>query len=340
MTDPPHGVPRPGRTDPPEGVPRTGRTDPPQGVPRTGSTAPGRGAHDADERRALVVSIAASAAVGGAAVVWGVLADSGVLVFDGVFLLAGILLSGVSLAAARAAAAPPTVEYPFGKHAVTPLAVALQGAALLGTIAYAAADAVTTLLAGGSDASPTTMLLYGLASAAVSLGVVAWLRRTRGSDLVDAEVAQWRAGAVLSAVVGVGGAAALALDAAGATGATRYADPVLLLVACAVILPVPFGLLRAASRELLEAAPSGPVAAALAAAVADVRDRFGLPEPVVRATKLGRRLYVEVDFVVEPGTWDVDAEDRVRRAVVDALRALDGDVWATVEVTADPGSAA
>ncbi|NKY39126.1 hypothetical protein HGA02_06120 [Cellulomonas septica] len=114
----------------------------------------------------------------------------------------------------------------------------------------------------------------------------------------------------------------------------------LLLVACAVILPVPVGLLRAASRELLEAAPSGAVAAALAAAVADVRDRFGLPEPVVRATKLGRRLYVEVDFVVEPGTWDVDAEDRVRRAVVDALRALDGDVWATVEVTADPDLAA
>ncbi|NKY41653.1 hypothetical protein HGA02_19670, partial [Cellulomonas septica] len=44
-------------------------TDPPHGDAR-----------DADERRALVVSIAASAVVGGGAVVWGVLADSGVLV--------------------------------------------------------------------------------------------------------------------------------------------------------------------------------------------------------------------------------------------------------------------
>lgn len=291
----------------------------------------------AAERSALVVSIVASAVIGGGAVVWGVLATAGVLVFDGVFLLAGILLSGVSLAAARAAAAPPSAAYPFGKHAVTPLAVALQGAALLGTVVFAAADAVTTLTSGGSDANPATMLVYGVVSAALSVVVAWWLRRRApGSDLVDAEVAQWHAGAVLSTVVGVGGAAALALDAAGVTAATRYADPVLLLVACAVIAPVPVRLIRTAARELLEAAPPPAVTAVLGEAVADVRARFGLPEPVVRATKLGRRLYVEVDFVVAPGTWDVDAEDRVRRAVVDRLRATGHEVWATVEVTTDP----
>lgn len=292
------------------------------------------------ERSALRVSIVASAVAGAGAVVWGVVAASGVLVFDGVFLLAGILLSGVSLAAARTAAAPPTVEYPFGRHAVTPLAVALQGAALLGTVAYAAADAVTTLLAGGADASPLTMLAYGVVSGLVAVVVAWWLRRRApGSDLVDAEVAQWHAGAVLSGVVALGGGAALVLEVAGMTAVTAFADPVLLLVACAVILPVPVRLVRTAARELLEAAPPAPVRDALARAVADARAEFGLPEPVVRATKLGRRLYVEVDFVVAPGTWDVDAEDRVRREVVSRLDVLGGDVWATVEVTTDPALA-
>jgi predicted Co/Zn/Cd cation transporter (cation efflux family) len=55
----------------------------------------------------------------------------------------------------------------------------------------------------------------------------------------------------------------------------------------------------------------------------------------VRATKLGRRLYVEVDFVVAEHHWDVDDEDRVRRAVTDALEALPFDVWANVELTTD-----
>ncbi|MFD6427078.1 hypothetical protein, partial [Streptomyces sp. NPDC060198] len=39
--------------------------------------------------------------------------------------------------------------------------------------------------------------------------------------------------------------------------------------------------------------------------VDDVQREFGLPAPTVRATKLGRRLYVDVVFVVPHGDWDV-----------------------------------
>jgi predicted Co/Zn/Cd cation transporter (cation efflux family) len=56
----------------------------------------------------------------------------------------------------------------------------------------------------------------------------------------------------------------------------------------------------------------------------------------VRATKLGRKLYVEVDFVVQPGHWDVSDEDDVRRGVLAALAPLGFDVWANVELTTDP----
>ena len=72
------------------------------------------------------------------------------------------------------------------------------------------------------------------------------------------------------------------------------------------------------------------------AAVQAVRIEFDLPEPVVRATKLGERLYVEVDFVVPAGAWDVTGEDRVRRALIDRLKALGYELWANVELTTDP----
>ena len=60
-----------------------------------------------------------------------------------------------------------------------------------------------------------------------------------------------------------------------------------------------------------------------------------LDEPIVRLHKLGRKLYVEVDFVVEPGEWDVSEEDAVRRAVAEGLVPLGLDVWAYVELTTD-----
>jgi predicted Co/Zn/Cd cation transporter (cation efflux family) len=293
------------------------------------------------ERSALLESAVAAAVLGTAAVVAGLVSRSAVVLFDGLYTLAGIALVGVSALASRAAASRPSGRYPFGRHAATPLAVVVQGAALIATLLYGAADALGTLLAGGSDANPTTMLVYGGASAVLS-ALVAWRlrRRSGGSALVDAEVVSWWAGAAISLAVGLGGVAAAVLAADGRDAAAGYVDPVLLLLVVLLVARLPVRLLHDGMHELLEGAPPPEVDAAVRAAVDAARTTFDLPEPLVRATKLGRRLYVEVDFVVEPGRWDVDAEDEVRRAVVGRLRDLPLDVWATVELTADPGLAA
>lgn len=112
-------------------------------------------------------------------------------------------------------------------------------------------------------------------------------------------------------------------------------DPVLVLVACAVLVPTPLRLLRSGSVELPEGEPSAEISDVVRATVEEVRQGFGLDEPIVRLHKLGRKLYVEVDFVVEPGEWDVSEEDGVRRAVADGLAPVGLDVWAYVELTTD-----
>lgn len=289
------------------------------------------------EGRALVASIAGASVIGLAALGWGIAAQSRVLLFDGAFVLLGIVLSGLSLAASRAAAAAPSPRFPFGRQAVTPIAIAVQGAALLGTLVYAAADAVTIIVAGGSDVAAGTVVAYGLLSMVCSVVLAGWLRRAApGSELVAAEVAQWRAGAVLSLVYSVGAAVALLLAAWSLDDVVRYVDPGLVLLACVVLLPTPLRLLRAAGLELMEAAPPTAVAEVIDRAAQEVREEFGLPAPLVRATKLGDRLYVEVDFVVPVGTWDVSGEDRVRRALLRRLETLGYELWANVELTTDP----
>jgi len=289
------------------------------------------------ERRALVESIVASVVLGGVALVWGVAAQSRVLMFDGVFLVLGVVLTGLSLMAARAANAGPTARYPFGRPAVTPLAIAVQGAALLGTLALAAVDAVAIIAAGGSDVAAGTVAAYGIVSMVAAFAVARWLRhRAPRSDLVAAEVAHWRAGALLSLVFAVGAGVALLLGTTSLDDVVRYVDPVLVLVACVLLVPIPVRLLRAAGVELMEGVAPPHVQEALARAVADVRAEFGLDEPAVRSTKLGGRLYVEVDFVVAAGQWDVADEDRVRRRVIAHLEPLGYDLWAHVELTTDP----
>ena len=221
-----------------------------------------------------------------------------------------------------------------------PVAIVVQGAALTATLVYAAIDSVSLLLAGGTDAAPVGVVGYGVVTLVVAIIVGFGLPRLApDSELAAAEADQWRAGAVLSAIIAVGAAAAAGAAALGWQQVVRFADPVLVLVAVVVLAPVPWRLLRSGGRELLEAAPAAEVQQVIDAAAARASAEFGLGEPIVRATKLGPRLYVEVDYVVPPDTWNVDAEDRVRRLVIGELEPLGYEIWANVELTTDPSLA-
>lgn len=296
-------------------------------------TAP---AVSAGERAALTGSIVASVVCGALAVVWGVLSGARIILFDGAYSLIGIGIAGLSLRIAHAVAAGPTRRFPFGRDALTPMMVVAQGVALAATLFYAGADAVAVIREGGTPVAPGDVAAYGAVTGLISLAAAWWLRRRApGSDLVDAEAQQWRADAILSAVMVAGALAGFGLVATGREDLADYVDPVLVLVACAVLVPTPLRLLRSGAVELLEGEPSAEISDAVRATVEEVRRRFGLDEPIVRLHKLGRKLYVEVDFVVEPGEWDVSEEDEVRRAVADGLAPVGLDVWAYVELTTD-----
>lgn len=293
----------------------------------------------AREQAALRLSLVAAIVTAALAVVWGLLASSQIILFDGVYALIGIALTAIGLGASRIVDAGPTARFPFGLEALTPIVIGVQGVALLGTIAYASLEAVSTILDGGSEVAAASVAAYGAVTAVLSYVVYRRMRTSdRTSDLLDAEARAWWAGVVLSLVVVVGSLAAVGLRAAG-VGVEQYVDPVLVLVASLILLPTPLSMLRTTFVELLEGRPRPEVIEPVRAAVEEVRAEFDLPEPILRVSKVGRKLYVEVDFVVEEGVWDVAGEDRVRRAVDRRLDLLPYDVWLTVEITADPALA-
>lgn len=289
------------------------------------------------ESLALRLSVAASLAIGVVGVVWGLAVDSRIMLFDGLFTFIGTALSLLSLAASRMASVRGSKAYPFGLHASVPIAVVIQGAALLGTLAFALADAVGLLFRGGTEAPKAAVVAYAMLASAVSLAVALALSRLcPESELVRAETDQWKAGAVLSVLIGVGAAAALGLVALGVDWLAPYGDPVLVILAALALAPVALRMVRTGGRELLEAAPPADLNAAISSAAREVGLDRGLNEPVIRATKLGRRLYLEVDYLVDAGRWDVSDEDDVRHDLLARLDGLGYDLWASIELTTDP----
>ena len=94
------------------------------------------------ERRVLRVSIAAAALLSAVGVLWGIASGSQMILLDGIYALVGIAVSWLLLRAAGIAAREPTRRHPYGFEAVTPMVIGVQAFVLLGTLAYAASEAV------------------------------------------------------------------------------------------------------------------------------------------------------------------------------------------------------
>lgn len=290
------------------------------------------------EARALRISAGAALALALAGVAWGLAASSQVILFDGLYSLIGFALAWLGLRAAALVQRGPTAAYPFGREALAPLVVIVQALVLLGTFAYAAADAVGVILAGGSETEVGSALAYSvLTLVACVVAYLVLVRLQAGSDLVAAEAIQWRAGVVLGVAMTVGFGVAVVLGRTAWSGVAPFVDPVLVLLAAVLILPAPVGMLRTAFRELLEGAPDPEVTDPIHAVVADVRGQFGLPEPTTRIGKLGRKVYLELDFLVGADEgWTVDHADRIRRQLMSALARPGQLLWINVELHTDP----
>jgi predicted Co/Zn/Cd cation transporter (cation efflux family) len=216
--------------------------------------------------------------------------------------------------------------------------VAVQALVLLGSFAYAATDAIGVILAGGSQTRLGFALAYSILALLASIVAYLLLRRMqKGSDLVAAEAVQWRASVALGLAMSVGFAAAWVLQAVGRGAVAPYMDPALVLVAAALILPAPVRMLRTSFRELLEGAPASDVTDPIHVAIDRVREEFGLPEPTTRIGKLGRKVYLELDFLVGGGEgWTIDHADRVRRRLYGDLSRPGQLLWINVELHTDP----
>ena len=162
---------------------------------------------------------------------------------------------------------------------------------------------------------------------------------SRGAtDLVRAEAAEWMGDALLSIGTLAGFGIALALQLTGNDALARYVDPAMLVLTSAIYLKIPARLASEGLREVLTMSAAPAVREQVTAVVDDVAREWALAEPVVRLSKVGSRLDVEVVFLVEAASTarTVEEFDRVRAELDERLRATGLEPWMSVEFTADP----
>lgn len=296
-------------------------------------------AEHAADARTLMISVWASGAFALLALGWGLLSGSRLIVLDGLYSVASIGLSLLAVLALRTARRGPDERYPWGREVWEPLTVVLKATALAGLSVYALVGAVGEIIAGPQPVATDAALAYGVVATLGGVAVTVVLRRRArgGSDLLRAEAAEWAGDTWLSAGVMVGFGIAVALEATGNAALARYVDPVMVVLVSAAFLPVPARLAVAGFREVLTMAPPPGLLEQVRAVVDEVAREHRIPESFVRAGKVGGRLDVEIDFVVDDGSAvrTVRDGDAVRTQLAERLAGIGPPPSLSVCFTAD-----
>jgi cation diffusion facilitator family transporter len=289
------------------------------------------------DHRLLLVSVGASAGFAVGSSIWGLLSGSSMIVFDGLYSFLSIGLSLLAVLALRVSRRGPNEDYPWGREAWEPLVVIVKALALAVLCLYAAVGGVQDLLAGGREVATGWALLYAVLATAAGIMVSLVLRRGARSDLVRAEAAEWQGDTLLSLGVLLGFAIAEALARTGRPDLAAYVDPAMVVAVSVAFLWVPVRLISRALREILSMAPPAAIRDDLQARVDVVAQRFALDESFVRASKVGSRLDIEIDFVIgaESPVQTVADCDKVRQHLHDRLAGLGEERSVVVTFTTD-----
>jgi cation diffusion facilitator family transporter len=287
------------------------------------------------ERHALLWSMAITSLLGAIGLFWGVISQSQMILLDGVYAVLGLLVSWLLLMASGLAQAEASHRYPYGRESLTPLVIGVQGFVLLATLGYATIDACLTIRDGGSRIDAGWAIVYSGFATAGSFATWLWIRAraiANNSDVLTAESTAWRIGALRGIGMIVGFTLMAVLTGTSLDGTVPYIDPIMVLITCAVFIAAPIRMVRVTIIELLEGAPSQEIQQPVLDAVHDVRALFDLDAPTVLMSKVGPKLYVEIDAVVDPAVT-VAQQHQVRTALAQRLDSLPYDIWMTVEFT-------
>jgi cation diffusion facilitator family transporter len=293
----------------------------------------------ARDQRLLMFSIWASAGFAVLSSVWGIVSGSSMIVFDGLYSFVSIGLSVLAVIALRFSRRGADERYPWGRDAAEPLVVVIKAATLGALCAYAAIGGIVDIANGGREVAVGSAVVYAVVATIGGLVVGLVLRRaTRdGSDLLRAEAAEWLGDALLSVGVLIGFLFAYALVAAGRADLAAYVDPGMVTLVSLAFLWVPIKLIVSSLRQILSMAPEADVLDQLRACVAAVEERYAFSESFLRASKVGNRMDIEIDFVIDAGSAvrTIADGDTVRQDLHEQLAALGYERSVVVTFTAD-----
>jgi predicted Co/Zn/Cd cation transporter (cation efflux family) len=271
---------------------------------------------------------------------WGLIIQSGIVLFDGIYSGVSIILSFLSILVLKLVNRGDDHNFQFGPMALEPLVVALKSIVILSVCIYAIVTSVIQLLNGGWV--PTSSM-FGMLYAVMSIFIClfSWLfLKIFGRDmplLIIAESEQWLLDTVFSGIVLLSFLASYLLSLTRLHPVVPYMDPGIVVLASLYFVRVPLARFFSSMRELLMMAPPSDIQADLMGRIEAITKAHGFEKTIVRSTKIGRELAVDIAFIVpsDTGKFAIEDLDSIRAEVDRSLSQLGYKLWMNILFTKD-----
>ncbi|MBS9524841.1 cation diffusion facilitator family transporter [Litoribacter ruber] len=292
------------------------------------------------ERFVLKVSAYGALVFAVIAMVWGVLGQSQMILFDGVYSLISVALSVGSLWSASYIQKYDFKRFPFGKEMLEPIIILLKNVVIIILCVFAFFNAVASILSGGQMIDPGMSALYALLATIGCLLVYRYLERRHKallSGFIKAEAVQWKMDFFLSMAVLLGFLIAFGLNFTIYKNFVPYIDPVMVVLVSGYFIKVPMGLIKKQVREVMEMSPDSELKQEVDQIISATKTRYGFEEYFLRVSKVGSKLFVEVDYVVDRKAFEptIEEMDLIRQEISDALQEVPYKKWLTISFTSD-----
>ena len=271
---------------------------------------------------------------------FGIWTRSNAILLDGFFSLISLLQIVAVHWISKLTWRPDDAAHPYGFVAFTPLLNAIRGVLMLAVCAFAAFEAIGSIVHGGEAPKPGAGIAYGTIAAAgclLAAYVVRNAARDAGSPLLDVDAQTWWIDGFFSLVVAVAFGIALILQEHSLMTAARYVDPVLVLLLVVLAVPWPLHTIRISFRELLLFSPQEEVRGRVESTVRTALENLESEKIACRVVPSGYDVYITC-HVLMPADRVIAVEtlDAARAHAISMLSGEFQNVDLDLVVTSDP----
>jgi predicted Co/Zn/Cd cation transporter (cation efflux family) len=276
---------------------------------------------------------------------WGIAIQSGIILFDAIYSGVSIILSVMSLYALNLVnndeqhhLGVQKSSFQMGRTAIEPLVITIKSIVIIVICLYGMANAISAII-GGVEEPMNAMagMGYGMITSAICLSSWLYIKKTGKDmpDLVQAESEQWLVDTAFSVLVIISFVISYILGQMSMGNIASYIDPAAVIITSLYFIQVPGKRLIQSIKELLIMAPDADIQQHLTRTANEVSRNHKLGMPVVRSTKTGRQLAVDITFVLDTQNNQLTLNDfdKFRSEIEAKLKPLEFDLWLNVSFT-------